>query len=127
MQTTLAQMRRLSQRYLLDSFELLTAARSLDGYGRETITYAASQTVKAQLSAVTGSERRLLEAITDGGVENLETAKLSLPWGTSLTSDHYVRKMGSEKVWEVATVITDETMGAYVVALLTRKAVTDGE
>lgn len=124
--SSLAQMRRLGQQVLLDHFQLLTATRSLDRYGRESISYAVAATVKGQLSGVSGSERDLLEGLTDSGVTNLETAKLTLPWGTTLSTGQLVRKVGSGKVWDVAMVVTDETMGAYVVALLTREATTDG-
>lgn len=123
--TTLAQIRRLSEQFLLDSFEILTATRAVDSYGRESISFAVVATVKGQLSAASGSERRLLASLTDSGVANLETARLALPWATSITSSHYVRKAGSSEVWNVATVLPQETLGALVVALLTREAVAD--
>lgn len=124
--TSLAQMRRLGQQYLLGEYELLDATRSLDKYGRETLTYSVAATLKGQLSQVSGQERKLLTAIVGSGIERLETGRLALPWGTAASADQYVRRKGTSKVWNIRHVATDEDLGAYVVALLTRE-VTDVE
>lgn len=117
---TLATMRAAASQYLLSAVEVLSVATTHDRFGRETVTYTVDATHRGQLSAITGAERELLTAMTADGVLRTRTARLALPWGTAITEGQAVRVAG--ETWNIAAVIANETLGAHVVALLTREA-----
>ena len=78
----LTQMRHTVEAYLPGTAVLHTATRASDSQGGQTWTYAASSTVDARLSPVTGGEAEVAARISE---RNAYT--LTIPWETSIDAD----------------------------------------
>lgn len=117
----LAGMRAAAQALLQPGFSISNVSRSLDRYGRESISYTVASTVAGLLESTSGSERALLAAQVDGGVLKAESARLKVPHGTAVTTAQVVRSPDGRS-WNVAHVNTD-SLAAFTVALLTLQEV----
>lgn len=123
--TTLAQMRRVAPQFSVDHYEILTAVRAVDSYGRETLTYSVLRTVRAQLATLNGSEQRIVDTLADSGDTRTVSAKLHMPFITVVHEGNYARRVGTALVWDVVAVLGSETLGSQLTVLITRKATAD--
>jgi len=113
---TLARMRSVAASLLRPGFAICNVTRTLDRFGRESVTYEEVASVRGLLENTSGTERALLAAFTDDGVLRTETARLKLPHGTGVTTRQVVRSPDG-RYWDVAHINTD-TMAAHTIALL---------
>lgn len=119
---TLKTMRQERRKYLLTTVSINTVAVTRDVYAQETRTLTEVAVVKGELSAPTGNEIKLATALNDPGDRALVTMKLSLPYGTALTTEHAVIVAGRE--WNVLNVNTGETYAITTNALIQREEIT---
>jgi uncharacterized protein YlxP (DUF503 family) len=115
-------MRAMLRRVMQDTVTIYNVTVSTNGEGYETKVRTLALTSIGQLSAANGSERQLIQALVDAGNENIETMKLTLPYGTSISVNQEVDTADS-KVWNVVHTNTSQTYTAATEALLYRKVV----
>lgn len=122
-------MRSLLTKVMPDTVEIYTVSIANNQWGFPTKSYTLATTVKGQLSAANGNERKLIESIgaiqnVVTGDETLEGMHLRLPYGTSLALTQEV-KTADGKYWQVAQVGSTQTYIAALEATLFRKLVND--
>jgi len=117
----LAGMRSVAEALLRPGFSIHNVTRSLDRFGRESVTYPVVASVRGLLESTTGQERALLAAQSDDGVLRTESARCKMPYGTEVTTGQVVRSPDG-RYWDVAHTNTD-TLAAHTVVLLTLREV----
>lgn len=117
-----AVMHTLLRKVMQDTVSIYNVTVSTNGEGYETKVRTLALSSIGQLSAANGSERQLIQSLVDSGNENIETIKLTLPYGTSITINQEVDTADS-KVWNVVHTNTSQTYTAATEALLYRKVV----
>lgn len=115
-------MRTMLRKVMQDTVSIYNVTVTMNGEGYETKVRTLALSSIGQLSAANGSERQLIQALVDSGNENIETMKLTLPYGTSISINQEVDTADS-KVWNVVHTNTSQTYTAAVEALLYRKVV----
>lgn len=122
---TLAMMRdTLECHFMRDVIEIYNVGLVKDMFAQETIIRTRVATVSGQIQNVSGSERALLTALADEGIEQTESIKLVLPAGTAITANQQVAT-ASGVFWNVAHV-SNKTFIAALEVLVTRAVVVSG-
>lgn len=122
--TNWAMIRKALRQVMQDTISIynISITRNGEGYESKVRTLAISSI--AQLSAPSGNERRLIQALVDGGAENIETIKLTLPYNTSIAINQEV-DTADAKTWNVIHTTTTQTYNGATEALLYRRVVND--
>ena len=115
-------MRREVQKFMQDTVTIYTITTTRDRYGKETTTKTSVGTSKAQLHDASGSEKQLIAALVNEGIENIETAKLALPYGTEIDATKQVQTSDG-KYWSIVGTNTSQTFTAATEVLLYRRLV----
>lgn len=119
---TLATMRSIQTAYMADTVQIGTVGTTKDRYGSESETFVLATTVKGQLSQPTASEARLLEPLRNQGILGEETQKLTLPYGSTLTTNHLI-KTADGRTWQVIKADTTPAQAVQVEAFITIRTV----
>ena len=120
----LKMMRRAVKRYMPDTILIYSVSTSYTSEGGYTPVRTLVTTVKGKIHEVSGSERMLLAPLVNDGQENIETAKLDLPYGTVINANNEV-ETADGKIWNVHSTNNSQTFTAETEALLYRKIVND--
>lgn len=112
-------MRSEVQKFMPDTVTINSVAISRDRYGNETKSYTVVSTPKAKIYDVSGSERQLIAALINEGTDTFEAAKLDLPYGTTITTEHEILTADG-KYWQVVQTNSTQTFTAITQALLYR-------
>lgn len=115
-------MRRRVQQYMPDTVSIISIVTSYSSETGQTTTPSVVSTVKGKLYDVSGSERNLLTPLVNDGTENLETAKIDLPYDTEIDSTNQVLTSDG-KYWNVHSTNSSQSFVAMKQALLYRKIV----
>ena len=112
-------MRNEVQKFMPDTVSIVSVVISRDRYGVETKAYTVVSTPKAKVYDASGSEKQLIAAMVNEGTDTIETAKLDLPYGTTITTDNEVLSPDG-KYWQVVSTNSTQTFTAIRQALLFR-------
>lgn len=117
-------MRQLVRAVMQDTIEIYNVTTTTDEWGNPTTSRTLATTVKGQLSAASGNERKLAESLgainnVITGDENIEIMHLVLPYGTSLALNQEV-KSPDGKYWQVVQVNSSQSYTAALEATLMR-------
>jgi hypothetical protein len=117
--TDKAMMRREVKQFMQDTIEIYSVASTWSSESGETKTRTLVATSKALKTNPTGSERQLIAALVNEGTENIQSAKLLLPYGTTITTEYEV-KTADGNYWQVVDVPTHTLEAATIVFIYRR-------
>lgn len=111
---------------MTSTVELCTVAVTRDRYATESlsVTVVATSPARIGLSGGSGggSMRDLVEALRNQGKLRVQTRILTLPYGTTLTTQYSIRHDGV--LWDVVALADDHTHATALRAVITRDEVT---
>lgn len=116
----------MNTKFLTETMEIYSVTITKDAYAQETTTRTLLSTVKGQVSTLNGSEKDLLTALIDGGLENKEVAKFVLPYGTTVDVGNEI-KTADNKYWSVTHVGSTQTFIAALEVLVMREVINAGK
>lgn len=115
-------MRSEVQKFMPDTVSIYSISTSYSSETGESKVRTLVSTVKAKIHDASGNEKRLLQTLVDVGTETIETARLDLPYGTTITTDYEVLTADG-KYWNIHSTNASQTFTAETEALLYRKIV----
>src|SRR5690349_20974992 len=77
-----------------DPVSIYTVSGVIDEWGNETVTRTLKLTTSGLLSNPNGSERRLVQQFANNGLQNIQLLKLTLPYGTDISTNDEVTIAG---------------------------------
>lgn len=105
--------------------DICTVVVTRDRYATESLSTTVAATSPARVGlpggSGGGSMRHLVEALRDQGKLRAQTRILTLPYGTTLTTQHRIRHDGV--LWEVVGFADDHTHATALRAVITRDEV----
>lgn len=107
------------QKFMPDSISIVSVVITTNRYGQETKTYNVINTLQGKLYDAKDSEKQLIAALTNEGVDNIETMALDLPYGITLTTENEILT-SDNKYWQIISVNDTQNYKAMVQALLYR-------
>lgn len=108
------------QKFMPDTITIVSVTITTNRYGQQSKTYTVVSTPKGKLYDASGNEKQLIATLVNEGVENIETLKLDLPYGTTLTTENEILTSDG-KYWQIVQVNNTQDYKAMVQALLYRK------
>lgn len=124
-----AVMRTLLRAVMQDTIEIYNVSIANNEWGEPIKTQTLVTTIKGQLSAASGDERKIVESIGAAnniftGDENIEVMHLVLPFDTALALNQEI-KSPDGKYWLVTQAATSQNYTAALEATIWRKVVND--
>lgn len=114
--------RREVQRFMPDTVSIYSISTSYSSETGESKVRTLVSTNKARFGNPSGNERQLIQALVNSGVEDIETAKLHLPFDTDISVSNEVLTEDG-KYWNVVHTNSSQSFTSETNALLYRRVV----